>query len=81
MATKDDIRSQALELPEPERVELARDLLLSVDGSGQPMDGDRSWAAELERRLHGVLDGSEPTLSSDEAHARVREALRDVNRK
>jgi putative addiction module component (TIGR02574 family) len=50
---------QALALSENERLDLAAELIASVDG---PPDGgwDQAWQAELERRERAAAERSEP---------------------
>ena len=45
---------EAMELPLPERAELAADLLASLDGEPEA-DVEAAWAAEVERRAREAL--------------------------
>ena len=61
-------------LPEDERLELASELIASVDG---PPDGDweSAWVAELDRRMEAARDKGEPALEWSEVRARVLSQL------
>lgn len=45
---------EALQLPLPERAELAADLIASLDGEPDE-DAEAAWAAEIERRARAAL--------------------------
>ena len=47
----------ALSLPESERAELAASLIRSLDSSVDPT-ADEAWAAEIQRRVASIDDGS-----------------------
>jgi putative addiction module component (TIGR02574 family) len=61
-------------LPEDERLELASELIASVDG---PPDGDweSAWVAELDRRVKAARDKGEAASEWSEARARVLSRL------
>ena len=61
-------------LPEDERLELASELIASVDG---PPDGDweSAWLAELDRRVEAARDKGEPAPEWSEVRARVLSQL------
>jgi len=70
-----DILKRALELPPEERVKLAQELLVSVEGD---MDEDRelelepAFVAELRRRAERVLSGEAgPGIPAEEALAEI----------
>jgi putative addiction module component (TIGR02574 family) len=54
MSVIDDLLNRALELSEPDRADLARRLLLSLETEEFDADRDTAWAAELEVRLEKV---------------------------
>jgi putative addiction module component (TIGR02574 family) len=62
----------AMELPLPERAELAADLLASLDGETEA-DVDAAWASEIERRAHEAIASPEDDVAwetvRDELHA------------
>ncbi len=65
---------QALSLPEDERLELATDLIASVDGP--PEAGwDDAWAAELERRTRAAAKRGTPAPEWSEVRARILSRL------
>jgi putative addiction module component (TIGR02574 family) len=61
-------------LPEDERLELASELIASVDG---PPDGDweSAWLGELDRRVEAARDKGEPAPEWSEVRARVLSRL------
>jgi putative addiction module component (TIGR02574 family) len=61
-------------LPEDERLELASELIASVDG---PPDGDweSAWLAELDRRVQAARDKGEPAPEWSEVRARLLSQL------
>ena len=73
------LRSEALHLSEPERAELAYDLVTSLDG---PADADveDAWGAEIVRRLAEVESGTANLIDREELRSRMR-ARMSGNRK
>jgi putative addiction module component (TIGR02574 family) len=71
------LKETALGLPEQERAELARDLLLSLDG---PADADvaEAWAAEIERRLEQVDSGAVELVEAEDVIQRIQQSLRRI---
>ena len=69
------LRADALKLPEPERAELAQDLVASLDG---PADkhADQLWDAEILRRLAEIDAGIAKLIDRDEFTRRLRAALK-----
>jgi putative addiction module component (TIGR02574 family) len=61
---------EALALSEDERLELATNLIASVDG---PLEAgwDDAWAAELERRAEGAVGRGTPAPEWREVRARI----------
>ena len=56
--------ADALALPERQRAELARELLVSLDVGD---DGaEQVWATEIEKRARAVVDGSAKLLDYDD---------------
>lgn len=66
------LRQQALELPEADRAELARDLVASLDG---PPDSDvtEAWDKEILRRLADIDAGTAELIDRDELTRRLRQ--------
>lgn len=52
-ATFEDLKARALQLAPPDRDELVRVLIASIDGEpeGTPEDIARAWDEEIERRI------------------------------
>ena len=57
MSPTSDLFQQALALPEPDRAELAYQLLLSLDASDPDDDWAQAWAIELESRSAALQEG------------------------
>jgi len=64
-----DLLTEAMDLPEPERLALASELLASVEGPGDP-DWDARWLEELDRRV--ARQGTGESSTSDWADVRAR---------
>ena len=62
--------TDALQLPEAERAELAASLIDSLDESADP-DVDSAWDAEVKHRLEEIHRGDVTLLSFDEARDRL----------
>ncbi|MDX2089074.1 MAG: addiction module protein [Kofleriaceae bacterium] len=62
----------AMELPLPERAELAADLLASLDGEPEA-DVEAAWASEIERRAREAIANPDDDVAwetvRDELHA------------
>ena len=73
------VHSEALHLSEPERAELAYDLVTSLDA---PADADveDAWGAEIVRRLAEVESGTANLIDREELRRRMR-ARMSGNRK
>ena len=69
------IESEALALPEDERVRLAMHLLESVEprSTADPRKVEQAWVAESERRYQAYLAGEEGALSAEEAFRTLRD--------
>jgi len=61
---------QALDLPEPDRAEIAARLLESLDPRTQS-DVDAAWALEIERRCAAVDAGELATNDWNDVRARI----------
>lgn len=76
MASTDpaELMAKALQLPTAARLELADQLLASVEG---PEDEEwaAAWAAELKRRVDAYESGAVQAIPANEALARVRARL------
>ena len=67
----------ALELPEPERAELASTLVASLDGPPDP-DAERLWNEEIFRRLEQIDRGDANFVTTEEVLARIRSRLQKI---
>ena len=70
--TMAQLRSKALELSESERVELAHDLVASLDGRPDP-GAANAWDAEIVRRLQQIDDGAVQPVDRAELARRIRQ--------
>jgi putative addiction module component (TIGR02574 family) len=72
--TLEKLRSEALKLPEPERAELARELVKSLD---LPADADAAdaWDREIAGRLAEIDAGTANLIDRDELRRRMRARL------
>lgn len=72
--TLERLRTEALELPEADRAELARDLVNSL---GDPVDPTvaSAWDAEILRRLKDVENGTAKAVDREEFSTRIRERI------
>lgn len=65
------VRSEALNLSEAERAELAYNLVVSLDG---PLDSDveKAWDVEILRRLSEIDSGTANLIDREEFRRRMR---------
>jgi putative addiction module component (TIGR02574 family) len=75
--TFEEVRNQAMALTPEERGHLAEELLDSVE-SDEGIEWDDEYAAEIQRRVAEIDDGTAHTTDSDEAIANVRQLLDDA---
>jgi putative addiction module component (TIGR02574 family) len=70
-----------MELPEAERAELARFLLLSLEPEGPERDPnyEAEWAAEIKSRSDAVHEGKAILLSREEVEEGLRRKLQQAN--
>lgn len=69
--TLEKIRSEALNLSESERAELAHNLVASLDGPSEP-DAEKAWDAEILRRLAEIESGTANLIDREEFGRRMR---------
>jgi putative addiction module component (TIGR02574 family) len=69
--TLEKVRSEALNLPESERAELAHNLVASLDGPADP-DAEKAWDAEILRRLSEIDSGTANLIDREEFRRRMR---------
>jgi len=75
--TFEEVRDQAMTLTPEERGHLAEELLDSVE-SGEVVEWDDEYAAEIQRRVEEIDAGTAETIDSDHAIANVRRLLDDA---
>jgi putative addiction module component (TIGR02574 family) len=68
------ILQDVLALPEDERLELASDIIASVDGP-RDADWDAAWLAELDRRTKAAEDRGESGSDWTDVRARILKRL------
>lgn len=73
--TLEKVRSEALNLSESERAELAHNLVASLDGPLEP-DVERAWDAEILRRLAEIDSGTADLIDREEFGRRMRARMR-----
>ena len=81
MATGDDLRSQIFALPAPERADLARMLLLSLENDSFDDDVQRAWAEEAEQRSAAYQQGETESRGWQDSVNEMRESLKQRRRK
>lgn len=69
--TLEKIRSEALNLSESDRAELAYNLVVSLDGPPDP-DAETAWEAEILRRLAEIDAGDANLVDREEFRRRLR---------
>jgi len=72
--TLEAVRSDALNLPESERAELAHDLMASLDGPAEP-DAENAWDVEILRRLAEIDSGTAELIDREEFRRRLRAGM------
>ena len=65
------LRSEALNLSEAERAELAHELVASLDGTIDS-DAEEAWDAEIVRRLAEIDSGTAVLVDREEFRRRMR---------
>lgn len=75
MTTLDEIRRHAMDLPEPERAALARDLLASLEASAPDEGAAAAWADEAEARAEAHDRGEIASADWRESTQRLRDEL------
>ena len=74
-SSADEIRRRALELPVDERLALATELIDSVEGPEDP-EWAAAWAAELDRRVGDLEQGTAKAIPWEQVRADILERLR-----
>lgn len=69
--TLEKVRSEALNLSESERAELAHNLVASLDGPSEP-DVEQAWNTEILRRLAEIDSDSATLIDREEFGRRMR---------
>ena len=65
-----EVRAAALQLSEQERLELATELLESVEGAPDP-EWERAWIAEIDRRVAAAKAAGTKPLEWSDVRARL----------
>jgi putative addiction module component (TIGR02574 family) len=69
------VLSEAMELTEEERLDVATELLATLDGPDSAMDDD-AWLAEIRRRAERVARGESTAIPWTQAKQQILEQLR-----
>jgi putative addiction module component (TIGR02574 family) len=72
--TLERVRSEALDLSESERAELAQNLVASLDGPPES-DVEKAWDAEILRRLTEIDSGTAKLIDRQEFSRRMRDRM------
>ena len=75
MPSIEEIRTSALRMSDPERAELARDLLANLDDSESRSETEDEWTEEVLARSDAYRRGEATADDWRESLARVRDAL------
>ena len=70
-STLEKLRAEALNLSEPDRAELAQQLVASLDGAPDP-GVEEAWDAEIRRRLAEIDAGTAQLIDRAEFSRRMR---------
>lgn len=73
-AALDKVRSEALNLPEAERAELAYNLVASLDAPADA-DAQQAWDSEIMRRLSEIDAGTAKLIDRKELSRRLRDRM------
>lgn len=71
----DDLRTEALRLPEKARAELAKDLLYSLDDSAES-GVEEAWEEEAERRYEEIRQGLVTPIPNEQVFREARSRRR-----
>ena len=71
-ATTDELKAELSRLPVPQRAELARFLIDSLD-QGEDADTEEAWDKELARRAEQIKNGTATGESAEDVMAELRE--------
>lgn len=74
------LRDEALELPMRLRAKLAHDLLLSLEDEpfDSPEEVEKTWTAEIDRRIQDLKEGRVKLIPAEQALRDVRASLKRV---
>ena len=74
----EDLKTRALQLTPPERDELIRTLIESIDGEpeGTPEEIAQAWDEEIARRIDDLDSGRTQSIPAEEVFARISEKLK-----
>ena len=72
--TKEQLLSHILELPEPERAELAQKLIKSLDAPADK-DVESAWDQEIVRRIAQIDSGQAKLLDREEFRKKLQDKI------
>ena len=75
-AVLDELKAKALKLSPPDRDELVRTLIASIDG--EPEDAAaiaRAWDEEIERRIADLESGKTKGVPAEQVFAEIRDLI------
>jgi len=75
MSATNDLLNQVLALPEQQRAEMARQILISLEPEGSEVDHEEAWLAEIDARLDAIDRGDAVLYDAREALEDIRKQL------
>ena len=75
MPIESDLLERTMHLSDRDRAELARQLLLSLEGAQSESEVDEAWEAEIERRLAAHDRGETAAIDWEESVERARRTM------
>ncbi len=78
MISSSELLRNAMQLPESERAELVRQLILTLEPDWlNEQEFGAAWQKEIDSRLHKIADGSHQTHDWREAIREIRQELKE----
>lgn len=74
--TLEQIREEAMALPEVDRVLLGEELLIGPQSAEELADIEKAWIFEVERRLEEMRAGRSKTVPHEEVMAELKQLIR-----
>ena len=81
--SSDELREHLMQLPPHDRIQLAYEMLESVEEDeldDDPEEVEAAWTEEIKRRIDAYDSGLDPGIPADEVFAKARALVRAVER-